>query len=165
MKINKVLFTENCLSSINIIIDNYNIIKTEVGGSLVGYQLADNLIVTHASDAGKNAKMSYNSIEIDGEYTTQYCNHLNELSNHRLYFLGDWHTHLSNNLNPSSSDLNAMKLLSRFVPEEYRDTLITVIFNHFDTKHFKVYCLNSDETLYQVTFSVIPNPYWIEDFI
>lgn len=164
MKINRALFTENCLSSINRIIDNH-IIKTEVGGSLVGYQQSDYLIVTHASNAGKNAKMSSNSIKIDGEYTTQYCNRLNKLSNYRLYFLGDWHTHLSNNLNPSSSDLNAMRSLSRFVPEEYRYALITVIVNHFDTKHFKVYCLNSDNTLYQVGFSVIPNPRWIEDFI
>jgi integrative and conjugative element protein (TIGR02256 family) len=164
MKINRVLLTENCLSNINKIVDNH-IIKTEVGGSLVGYQQSDNLIVTHASDAGKNAKMSYNSIEIDGEYTTKYCNRLNKLSNYRLYFLGDWHTHLSDNLNPSSSDLNAMRLLSKFVPEEYRDVLITVIFNHFDTKNFKVYCLSSDIALQQVDFSVISNPRWIEDFI
>lgn len=164
MKINRVLFTENCLSNINKIVDNH-FIKTEVGGSLVGYQQSDNLIVTHASDAGKNAKMSYNSIEIDGEYTTQYCNRLNKLSNYRLYFIGDWHTHLSNNLNPSRSDLNAIRSLSKFVPEEYRDALITVIFNHFDTKDFKVYCLNSGNALYQVDCSVIPNPRWIKDFI
>lgn len=164
MKINRVLFTENCLSNINVVVDNH-IIKTEVGGSLVGYQQFGDLIITHASDAGRNAKMSYNSILIDGEHTTQYCNRLNELSNHRLYFLGDWHTHLSNNLNPSRSDLNAIRSLSKFVPEEYRDALITVIFNHFDTKHFKVFCLNSCNALHQIDCSVIPNPRWIEEFI
>ncbi|MDM5196645.1 hypothetical protein QUF79_00895 [Fictibacillus enclensis] len=164
MKINRVLFTENCLSNINKII-NEHIIETEIGGCLVGYQVGDSLIVTHASGAGEKSKMDYDYIEIDGEYTTRYSNRLNELSNHRLYFLGDWHTHLSNNLSPSMRELKAIKGLSKFIPIEYRDTLITTIINHFNTKYFKVYCLDNNEEIKEVTCSVIQNLTWIEDFI
>jgi integrative and conjugative element protein (TIGR02256 family) len=164
MKINHVFFTQNCISYINKIIENHNI-ETEVGGSLVGSQLSDTLIVTHASGPGKNAKMFYDSVEIDGEFTTNFCNHLNLISNHRLYYLGDWHTHLSNNLNPSSRDLNAIKRLSKFIPMVYRDTLITVIINHHKPKNIKVYCLGSEQKLVGVSCSEIPNPSWIEEFL
>lgn len=164
MKINKVLFTENFLSSINKIIDEH-LLKTEVGGCLVGYQIDDNLVVTHASHAGENAKMTYRSIKIDGEYTTQFCNHLNEQSNYKLYFLGDWHTHLSDNLSPSNTDLNAMKDLAKYTPKEYRDTIITIILNHFEPLNVKVYCLENQKRLVTIDYSTISNPDWIEEFI
>lgn len=143
---------------------NHNI-ETEVGGSLVGFQLNDTLIVTHASGPGANAKMFYDSVEIDGEYTTKFCNHLNLISNHRLYYLGDWHTHLSNYLNPSSRDLNAVLRLSKFIPTDYRDTLITVIINHYTPEHIKVYCLEKEKKLVGVSFSEILNPVWIEEYL
>lgn len=164
MMINNVLFTENGLSCIKKILSDH-IIKTEIGGCLVGYQEDDTLIVTHASGAGENAKMGYDYIEIDGEYTTEFCNQLNEKSNHRLYFLGDWHTHLSDNLSPSMRDLNAMKSLSSFMPIEYKHTIITVIINHFNTRCLRAYCLDGSDKLYQVSCSVIPNPAWVDDFI
>ena len=70
MKITNVLFTENSIRSINKIIDQHEL-TTEVGGTLVGYQYYDQLIITHASEPGENARMSYDSIEIDGEYATK----------------------------------------------------------------------------------------------
>jgi len=164
MQINEVLFTKNSISNIGNIISQH-LLKTEIGGSLVGYQLEEKLIVTHASDAGENVKMTYNSIEIDGGYTTNFCNRLNVLSNHRLYYIGDWHTHLSNNLNPSNSDLIAMKRLFRYIPIDYRDTLITVIIDHNNPNHFKAYCLQKEKKLVTVSHSIIPNPSFIEEFL
>ncbi len=160
MKINKVLFTENSISNINEIIGQHEL-KTEVGGALVGYQQGEQLIITHASDPGENAKMSFDSIEIDGKYVTKFCNKLNELSNYKLYFLGDWHTHLSNNLNPSKRDLIAIQRLSKYIPAEYRDSLVTVIVNHYDPSKIGVYSLNSDSKLKAISCSKIPNPPWI----
>jgi integrative and conjugative element protein (TIGR02256 family) len=164
MKVNNVLFTENCLRSINEIITQHELV-TEIGGTLVGYQQHDHLIITHASGPGENAKMSFNSIEIDGEYATRYCNKINELSDHQLYFLGDWHTHLSDNLNPSNRDLVAMKRLSKYTPAKYRDSLITIIANHYKPTKFKVYSLNKGSKLKTVSYSMIPNPGWIQKFI
>lgn len=163
MKVNKVLFTENFISSFNEIIVQHKCI-TEIGGTLVGYQQQDHLIITHASGPGENAKMSFNSIEIDGEYATGYCNHLNEISDHQLYFLGDWHTHLSDNLNPSNRDLVAMKRLSKYTPAEYRDSLITIIVNHFNPTKIEVYSLNNGRNLKTISHSMILNPEWIGKF-
>lgn len=164
MKINSVLFTENSISNINKIIGQHEL-KTEIGGSLVGYQQDEQLIITHASDPGENAKMSFDSIEIDGEYVTRFCNRLNELSMHKLYFLGDWHTHLSNNLNPSNRDLVAMKRLSNYTPYEYRDSLITVIINHYDPVKIKAYSLYKGRKLKSISHCIVPNPSWIEEFL
>jgi|SRR5690625_444534 len=163
MKVNKVCFTENCISNITEIIERHELI-TEVGGALVGYQSGDYLIITHASDAGKNAKMSYNSIEIDGEHATNYCNKLNELSDHKLYFLGDWHTHLSDNLKPSKRDIIAMKTLSKYIPFEFRNSLITVIINHYNPSEIKVFSLYGDNKLKKVLHSMIPDPLWVQNY-
>ncbi|WP_430789062.1 hypothetical protein VBD025_02685 [Virgibacillus flavescens] len=164
MKITNVLFTENSISDINKIINQHELV-TEVGGTLVGYQQDGHLVITHASYPGENAKMSYDSIEIDGEYATKYCNQLNELSDNRLYFLGDWHTHLSDNLNPSNKDLVAMKCLSKYVPAEYRDSIITVIVNHYDPLKIKAYFLHKGKRLKTISNSKIPNPAWVKGFI
>lgn len=164
MKIKKVLFTENSISNINKIINEHEF-KTEIGGSLVGYQKEDQLIITHASKPGNDSKMSFDSIEIDGEHVTRFCNKLNELSNHRLYFIGDWHTHLSNNLNPSESDLTAIKQLSNYLPRQYRNSLITIIVNHYIPSRIGVYTLNNFDELRALSYSVIPNPIWISKYI
>ncbi|STO11369.1 Uncharacterised protein [[Flavobacterium] thermophilum] len=65
-----------------------------------------------------------------------YCNYLNKVSNNSLYYLGDWHTHLSSNLLPSPTDYKAAQTLASYLPEDIRFSLITVIFNHFFTKKF-----------------------------
>jgi len=164
MKVNKVFFTENGVSSIMKIIDKHELI-TEVGGALVGYQELDYIVITHASGPGKNTKMSYDSIEIDGKHATNYCNQLNEVSGHKLYFLGDWHTHLSNNLNPSNRDLVAIKCISKYIPIEYRDSLIAVIINHYEPLETKVYSFDGGRRLKEVLYFITPNPLWIEEYI
>lgn len=162
--IKNIQFTENGITCIKDIIERHTI-QTEIGGALVGYHEKNNLVITHASEPGKNAKMTYSSIEIDGKYTTRYCNRLNQLSDHRLYYLGDWHTHLSTNLSPSFKDIRAMRDISKYVPSEYKDTLITVILNHFDPNQIKVYRFNKLIKLTCVNYSYIPNPLWITKFI
>lgn len=164
MKIKKVLFTENSISNINKIINEHEF-KTEIGGALVGYQKEDKLIVTHASNPGNDSKMSFDSIEIDGKHVTRFCNRLNELSNYRLYYIGDWHTHLSNNLRPSERDLTAIKQLSNYLPKQYRNSLITIIVNHYKPSRIAVYSLNNFNELKALSNSVIPNPIWISKYI
>jgi integrative and conjugative element protein (TIGR02256 family) len=164
MIINNVLFAENSITCINNIIAQHEA-STEIGGALVGFQCEKTLIVTHASGAGNKAKMAYDYIEIDGEYTTQFCNQLNNLSDQRLYFLGDWHTHLSDNLKPSIRDQKAMKRLSKYMPKPFRNTLITVIVNHYSPHDLRVYKMDKKVNLQSICYSSIPTPLWVSEFI
>jgi len=99
--------------------------------------------------------MKHNSIKIDEEYTTDYCNYLNKVSNNTLYYLGDWHTHLSDNLLPSPTDYIAVQTLASYLPEDIRYSLITVIFNHFSPNSFKVYNYTKKKILKEVNCKII----------
>ncbi|KAF0994006.1 MULTISPECIES: Mov34/MPN/PAD-1 family protein [Bacillaceae] len=152
--INKVYITSYCLQTIEYIIRRHNQ-NTEIGGALVGFQKGDSLTITHASDPGPKAIMQNNWIKIDEQYTTDYCNYLNKVSNNSLYYLGDWHTHLSSNLLPSPTDYKAVQALSSYLPEDIRFSLITVIFNHFSPQNFKVYNYTQKRILKEVNCKII----------
>jgi Mov34/MPN/PAD-1 family. len=152
--LNKVYITSYCLETIKLIIKRHNQ-KTEIGGVLVGFQKRDSLTIIHASDPGPNAIMQHNWIKIDEQYTTEFCNYLNKLSNNSLYYLGDWHTHLSSNLLPSPTDYKAVQTLASYLPEDARFSLITVIFNHFSPDIFKVYNYSQERLLKEVECSII----------
>lgn len=152
--INKVYMTSYCFKSIEYMIKRHDQ-KTEIGGVLVGFQKGDCLTITHASDPGPKAVMKHNSIKIDEEYTTDYCNYLNKVSNNTLYYLGDWHTHLSDNLLPSPTDYIAVQTLASYLPEDIRYSLITVIFNHFSPNSFKVYNYTKKKILKEVNCKII----------
>ncbi|MFB1082501.1 Mov34/MPN/PAD-1 family protein [Jeotgalibacillus sp. JSM ZJ347] len=164
MTIKEVLFTENSLNQIEEFLQNHKK-GTEFGGALVGYQKGEVLIITHASSPGKSAKMTYSSIEFDKEHVTKFCNDINKKSDYMLYFLGDWHTHPSKNLNPSQKDIKAIKKLANYFPLEFRENILMVIVSQYDIKHLKTYILTSNKNLKETSHSTIVDPNWIEEFI
>ncbi|HBJ01237.1 MAG TPA: hypothetical protein DDY89_11095 [Lysinibacillus sp.] len=165
MAIKKVYFTENSLKNIRDVIRRYGDF-TEVGGCIVGCQYGEELLVTHASDPGKCAKMERYSIVIDNVHTTKFANSLNEISDKKIYFIGDWHTHLSDDLRPSSTDFRALKGLNNYVPKAYKNLIISVIVNHFDSSQIKVYKLSSNpKSMEEVQCEVVENPDWLISYI
>ncbi|MCC3377149.1 Mov34/MPN/PAD-1 family protein [Cohnella sp. REN36] len=85
--------------------------NVETGGALIGY-LSDNYaVITHCSGPGPKSKLTRTSVTIDGNYTTRLCMDISSRSDGRLYYLGDWHTHLGNSLCPSATDISAMAVL------------------------------------------------------
>lgn len=165
MAIKKVYFTENSINNIRDVISRYGDLA-EVGGCIVGCQYGEELLVTHASDPGKSAKMERYSIAVDNVHTTKFANNLNANSNKKLYFIGDWHTHLSNDLRPSSTDYRALKSLNNYVPKPYKKLMISVIVNHFDPSKIKVYKLSSNfKSMEEVQCEVVENPEWLIGYI
>lgn len=83
--------------------------RTETGGALVGYATReDEVILTHASGPGPRAELARDSVLIDGEYTTAFCNLLYHNSCRQLDYVGDWHRHLGFSVEYSQRDLTAM---------------------------------------------------------
>lgn len=165
MDIKKVYFTENSLKNIRDVISRYGEL-TEVGGCIVGCQSGEELLVTHASNPGKGAKMERYSIVIDNVHTTKFTNVLNEISDKKLYFIGDWHTHLSVDLRPSSTDFRALKSLNNYVPKVYKNLIVSVIVNHFDSSQIKVYKLSSSfQNIEEVEYELVKDPDWLNSYI
>lgn len=165
MEIFKVLFTENALKSMKEIIWKFGK-RAEIGGCLVGCQINNVLLVTHASEPGPKAKMSRYSINIDNKFTTKFSNRINQLSNNKFYYIGDWHTHLSTDLRPSQTDLKALRVLNDYVPSEFKNTIISVIMNHFNSNKLKAYKLSNDgKTLNELKIEFITDPEWLSEYI
>lgn len=163
MDIEKVYLTKNALKIMNNIIvssGNYH----EVGGCLVGCEIDGEILITHASSPGPKSRRSRYSIEIDNKYTTDFSNALNETSNNKLYYLGDWHTHLSLDLRASSTDIRALNILNDYVPTKFKNSIISLIMNHFDPAKYRVYQLNEMKSIIEIPSEIVDNPKWL-DFI
>lgn len=162
MDIKKVYISKNAIEDIErIIINNGN--DTEVGGCLVGCEINQELLITHVSPPGPNSKRSRYSIDIDNKFTTQFSNELNKCYDNKIYYLGDWHTHLSSNLRPSSTDIKALKKLNDYVPIVYKNSIVSMIINHFSFTKYKIYKLNDNEVslVVEVPSEIIENPEWL----
>lgn len=165
MEIIKVLFTENALKSMKEIILKFGK-RAEIGGCLVGCQINNVLLVTHVSEPGPKAKMSRYSFNIDNKFTTKFSNRINQLSNNKFYYIGDWHTHLSTDLRPSQTDLKALRILNNYVPSEFKNTIISVIMNHFNSNQLKAYKFSNDgKKLKELETEFITDPEWLSEYI
>lgn len=164
-KIKTVLITKNAKMLIQNEID-INGKQTETGGALVGYQVQDIIVVTHASGPGKKSKRTRYSVEIDGNFTTQYCNRLNLLSNYNLYYIGDWHTHLTDCLNPSRSDYIAMTTIYKEMNIDENHSLISVILFHNCIEKVRAYAIDkNNREFYEIKAQYVPNPSCIIPYI
>ncbi|MCC8438567.1 Mov34/MPN/PAD-1 family protein [Brevibacillus sp. M2.1A] len=131
--IKKVFLTENALACIREEVGEKRTVET--GGALVGYYADESVVITHASGPGPRACKKTTSVLIDGDYTTKFCRHLTTLSNGYLYYVGDWHIHLINDLRPSITDHSALKIMLNHYPDQ---DLISAIF-YKDLTTVKVY--------------------------
>lgn len=79
--------------------------KVETGGVLMGYYTVKNeIVITHCSSPGPNAKQKKHSIFFDITHAQKFVNKIyNETCGNSTY-LGDWHSHTSPVLCPSITD-------------------------------------------------------------
>lgn len=88
----------------------------ETGGVLVGYYTLNNeVVVTHASSCGPNAKRSRNSIVFDTTYCNKFISEFFTQSNGCLTYIGDWHSHVEPILIPSYTDKKQIAMIANDV--------------------------------------------------
>lgn len=118
----------------------------ETGGPLVGYISTDEaVVVTHAAGPGPRGKRGYFSVLIDGRYATQFCNQVEQQSNGRFYYVGDWHCHPGWSLRPSREDVKAMRVMAAYVGCPIKHP-ISVIYRYY-LEEYRAYTLNSSGQL------------------
>jgi integrative and conjugative element protein (TIGR02256 family) len=87
----------------------------ETGGALVGYVDEQfSAVIVSASGPGPRAKRRYSDVQIDGAFTTRFCEAWRSRSGGVIDYLGDWHTHVSSSTSPSGTDLRAMQKMVPF---------------------------------------------------
>lgn len=77
----------------------------------MGFLSKGKLIVTHASLPGAESVRGQNQTTICGREATEFCDKMHDLSQGLLDYVGDWHTHATGNLQPSSKDVKALQLM------------------------------------------------------
>lgn len=99
--------TERALQSIRSEVWAFRGVET--GGALVGYLVADQIAVTHASGPGPRGRRKRMSVTIDGAFTTEFAYRLQSASGGQLYYVGDWHIHPNGRLEISPGDCAAIR--------------------------------------------------------
>lgn len=101
-------------STLNIIKDLIkNSLNVETGGVLAGYRDGkENIFITDASGPGPKAVQSGSRFEKDITFCQHFLDELYIQTNNRIVYVGEWHSHLSNNNNPSGTDLRSLSEIS-----------------------------------------------------
>jgi integrative and conjugative element protein (TIGR02256 family) len=105
----------------------------ETGGALVGYvDESSSCVVVAASGPGPRAMHSYSDVQLDGQFITRYCEQWRAQSHGVIEYVGDWHTHVSNSVAPSQTDVEAMRRMAPFTasPSFPPISLIVARFTH-----------------------------------
>lgn len=83
---------------------------TETGGILMGYiNSVGHIIVTHASPPGPKAKHFRNSITFDVDFCQSFIDRVYFESGGAYTYVGDWHCHKSDEIEPSPIDHDTLK--------------------------------------------------------
>ncbi|MBD0331396.1 MAG: ThiF family adenylyltransferase [Chitinophagaceae bacterium] len=104
--------------------------KIETGGVLAGYiDENGNIIITNASEPGPKAIQSENRFEKDVEYCQKFLDDLYVQSNRQIVYLGEWHSHPSENNHPSGTDIKSLSEIA--VQKDYlTDMPAMIIFSN-----------------------------------
>jgi len=79
--------------------------KVETGGIIMGYYtVKDEIVVTHCSGPGPNAKQKKHSIVFDSVHSQDYVNKVYSATGGNSTYIGDWHSHTAPILSPSLTD-------------------------------------------------------------
>lgn len=90
----------------------------ETGGVLCGYVTVDQaLVITHASGPDQISRRGPFWFGLSGDFASAYCREVEDLTEGRSYFIGDWHSHLAPSVTPSLQDIQSMKELIGVPPE------------------------------------------------
>jgi integrative and conjugative element protein (TIGR02256 family) len=81
----------------------------ETGGVLAGRKDDNgNIVITHASGPGPKAVKSRTKFEKDIEYCQQFLDKLYLDSNQQIVYIGEWHSHPSEDNRPSGQDIESL---------------------------------------------------------
>src|SRR5690606_21933342 len=86
--------------------------ETETGGILAGRLEGSTLRIEYASGPGDHSRRTRNHLVLDKQYAQGQIDALAALSQGRLRYTGEWHTHPSGNLTPSPADLRSLRTLA-----------------------------------------------------
>lgn len=125
---NKVTIDKNELDKMKNLIQSDPLIET--GGVLAGKMKDDgNFIITQCSEPGPNAKKSASRFEKDVDYCQKFLDELYKESDGEIVYLGEWHSHPSDDNTPSVTDLKSLAEIS--TQSEYlTDKPIMIIFSN-----------------------------------
>jgi integrative and conjugative element protein (TIGR02256 family) len=83
--------------------------KIETGGVLAGhFDEEGSLYITHASGPGPNAILSAMRFEKDVAFCQKFLDDLTMESGSKIHYIGEWHSHPSQNNMPSFTDLKSL---------------------------------------------------------
>lgn len=85
----------------------------ETGGVIMGETIDDELHVSWVSGPGYASKRSRTRFSLDVSYAQGCIDTARVLSDNRLRFIGEWHSHLGASLKPSDHDRRALQTLAR----------------------------------------------------
>lgn len=80
----------------------------------------------------------------------------------RLYYLGDWHIHLENNLYPSATDIKAMEILLKEIVTPW-PWLFSLIL-HKELKTYRLYQFERNKLFKEVQIIFCRDPFFISDY-
>lgn len=81
----------------------------ETGGVLAGRVTRNgDVVVTHASGPGPNAKRTRSKFEKDVEFCQHFLDEAYEASGQGVVYVGEWHSHPSSDNRPSGTDLKSL---------------------------------------------------------
>lgn len=87
--------------------------EVETGGILMGYYtVKDEVVITNICGPGPKAKQKKYSIVLDSLYAQKFVNEIFKETNGQITYIGDWHSHTTDNLTPSRTDKNGLKKLA-----------------------------------------------------
>ncbi|WP_404457582.1 Mov34/MPN/PAD-1 family protein [Sutcliffiella horikoshii] len=83
--------------------------EVETGGILMGYYtVKDEVVITHCSGPGPKAKQRKYSVTLDSAFAQTFVDEIYSQTNGTITYIGDWHSHTSNDLTPSRTDKKEM---------------------------------------------------------
>ncbi len=103
----EVSISAECISYMQGLIKENSAIET--GGVMAGtVDDKGNVTVTHVSGPGHKAIMSATMFEKDVAFCQAFLDDLYTESNHKIVYVGEWHSHPSTNNQPSGTDIKSL---------------------------------------------------------
>lgn len=119
----RLLLGQNALETIRSLTDAHDA-ATETGGILLGYHGAQTIEITAAGDAGPHARHTPTSFTRDLVHTQRLA--ADAWAREGSQWVGEWHTHPTGALAPSTTDLSTyLRLLA--APDLAFDTFVSLI--------------------------------------
>lgn len=108
--VSHVFMCESAVTAMHSEIRKYRICET--GGMLIGYRRDEQMVITHITGPGPNARHRLFSFTRDTEFCNRELERLYFQSSGVLTYLGEWHTHPLGELYPSAQDSREMRAIA-----------------------------------------------------